>query len=228
MLEFYIMIVLAVLVSLGFVLSWSAKRPLFSFWFKGVATVFVIALCGIAMFVNTGITISSIFIVIALGFCLLGDLTLALLELLDATKKDNVITFGMFSFGLAQICFIIAMSLSVGFMPFAILGGIAFAGIVFLMSKPLKLNFGKCLIPTLVYSFLVSTSLFSAITLMVLSGFTGAGIILTIAFASFIISDLILSQIYFGQGNKAPLYIPNLATYYAAIILIACATLTLV
>jgi len=222
------MTILAVLVSLGFVLSWSAKRPLFSFWFKGVATVFVIALCGIAMFVNTGVTISSIFIVIALGFCLLGDLTLALLELLDATKKDNVITFGMISFGLAQICFIIAMSLSIGFMPYAILGGIGFAGIVFLMSKPLKLTFGKCLIPTLVYSFLLSTSLFSAITLMVLSGFTGEGIILTIAFASFMISDLILSQIYFGQGNKAPLYIPNLATYYAAIILIACSTLTLV
>ncbi len=228
MLEFYIVLGIAIVASLAFVFSWSEKRPLFSFWFKGVATVTVIALASVAIFVNTEMGLPALFFMIGLACCMLGDLTLALLELLDESKRENVITYGMISFGVAQVFFIIGMSMVGGFMPWAILGGVGFALLVFLLSKPMKLNFGKCLIPGLIYACALATSLFTAITFLVTSGGSTAGIILTIGFASFMISDLILSQIYFGQINKKPLYIPNLATYYAAIILIACSLLTLV
>jgi len=228
MVGFYVVLAIAVILSMTFVFSWSKDRPLFSFWLKGLATVSVIAL-GIWAVLSTDIcNASQTLFIIGLALCMLGDLTLALLELLDENKKEQVITLGMIAFGMAQVVFVIGMSLIAGFMPFAILGGLGFAVVVYLSRKVMGLDFGKCLVPGLLYSAALATSLFSAITYMVTSGFSTAGIILTVGFGLFMISDLILSQIYFAKGEHKALYIPNLFTYYAAIILIAVSMIALV
>ena len=228
MIGFYIVMAIAIVMSLTFVFSWSKDRPLISFWLKGLATVTVIAL-GIYAVLNSEVcNVSQVLFVVGLALCMLGDLTLALLELLDESKKEQVIALGMIAFGMAQVVFVVGMSMVAGFMPFAILGGLGFAGIVYLMRKPMGLDFGKCLVPGLIYSATLATSLCSAITYMVVSGFSMAGIILTVGFGLFMISDLILSQIYFAKGEHKALYIPNLLTYYAAIILIAVSIIALV
>lgn len=228
MIGFYIVLAIAIVMSLTFVFSWSKDRPLISFWLKGLATVSVIALGIYAVLVSDFCSTSQVLFIIGLALCMLGDLTLALLELLDESKKEQIITLGMIAFGMAQVVFVVGMSIIAGFMPFAILGGLGFAGIVYLMRKPMGLDFGKCIVPGLIYSTALATSLCSAITYMVVSGFALAGIILTIGFAMFMISDLILSQIYFAKGEHKALYIPNLLTYYAAIILIAVSMIALI
>ena len=167
MIGLYVMLGIAILMSLVFVFSWSKERPLISFWLKGLATVTVIALGIYAVFTTEICGVSEVLFIIGLALCMLGDLTLALLELLDVAKREQVITLGMIAFGMAQVVFVVGMSMIAGFMPFAILGGIGFAVIVYLMRKPMGLDFGKCLLPGLAYSATLATSLCSAITLMV-------------------------------------------------------------
>lgn len=98
--------------------------------------------------------------------------------------------------------------------------GIAGAVIIYFGAKFLDIKLDKLKVPSLIYSFIIfvvfGQALFNAIHL----GFTLTSLLFFVGTILFIVSDLILSQIYFREGTKRVMVIYNLATYYAAQILI--------
>ena len=224
---FYILLAVAIALSCFFVLIQQPKNPLISFFFKGLASVSVLVLgvyaCQLSGFISTA---PGMLFLIGLGLCLLGDVSLALLEFKIKDAKYNIINAGSIAFFLAQLCFIIAISIQLGGNGIAIsvscLVGILFTGIIYLIQKPMGFSYNKSTASILLYSFGLSTAFALSIANMIISSFSLFSILLACGLLFFLISDLILSFIYFKEKSKRVLYYPNLATYYTAIILIAC------
>ena len=219
MVAFYILLAIAVIFSIAFIAVWSRERPLISFFIKGLATISIISLAiyTVSMYALNTITI---LLIVGLVFCLLGDLVLALLELCDSSKRSNIITYGIVSFMLAQVAFIVMFGLTDVVTLYGLIAGVVIAGIIFLLKKPMKLDFGANLVPGILYAALLGTNVASSIILMITSGFNVCYILLAVGFVSFIVSDLILSQIYFAGNQKPMVQKINYVFYYLAILLI--------
>ncbi len=203
------------------------KMPITGFMLKGVATVAVIALALVGGFTGMLTRAEGIIIVIGLVFCMLGDIALALHEfgLSDPERKENIIQSGMSAFGCAQIAFSVAMFMLIGHSALGILMpmvfGIVVALCVWLLAKPLKLEYGKCKGPAIAYAFFLAMSVGASFALCIVSGWAVYAILLFAGFLSFFASDLVLSNVYFRQPENRKLYYVVYALYYAAIILIA-------
>ena len=220
MTTFYILLAVAICAFLVFTIMWSRERPLLSFMLKGIATISVITL-GVYTAINVGLGTIGILLIAGLAFCMLGDLVLALLEIFDETKRENVIKSGETAFALAQVVFIALLALIDTMTLFGLIAGVVIAGVIYLVRKPMKLDFGTTTIPTLLYSALLGANVVGSIILCITSGFAISTILLALGFIFFIISDLILSKIYFG-GVRSPIVQKiNLFVYYVAITLIA-------
>ena len=104
-----------------------------------------------------------------------------------------------------------------------LLVSIAFAFIVLLMEKPLKLKYGNLKWIVFLYSVLLAANASCSMSLLILNQFQPVGlIILFIGGVSFILSDLILSGTYFGIGKDRPIdSILNISVYYISQFLIA-------
>ncbi len=220
MVAFYVLLAVAIVMSGIFIGTWSRERPLISIMLKSLATISVIALGIVTVSMYTLDTIT-ILLLVGLTFCMMGDLILALLEFCGNDKREDIIQSGEISFALAQIVFIVMFALMDVVSLFGLIAGVAIAGIIYLVRKPMKLDFGKTTVPTLIYASLLGANVVASIILMITSGFELVNILLAVGFVLFIISDLILSKIYFGGVQKPIVQQINYVAYYAAIIMIA-------
>lgn len=220
MVTFYILLALAIVLSIAFIVVWSRERPLISFFVKGLATISIITLAiyTVSMYALNTVTI---LLLVGLVLCLLGDLVLALPELCDQGRRADIITFGIISFAMAQIVFIVMFGLMDVVTLYGLIAGAVVAGAIFLLKKPMRLEFGKNLIPSLIYAGLLGTNVASSIILMIVGSFNLCYILLAVGFVSFIVSDLILSQIYFAGDQRPMTQKINYVFYYLAILLIA-------
>lgn len=216
----YILLTLAVIAFLVFTFTWSRERPLLAFMLKGVATTFVIAL-GTYTAISFAPNTIAILLIIGLTLCMLGDLVLALLELSNESKRSSIITLGTIAFALAQIVFIVMLALININTLYGLIAGVVIAGIIYLIKKPMGLEFGKSLAPSLVYASLLGSNVVGSIILCALSNFALSYILLMLGFIFFIASDLILSKIYFGGVTKPSVQKINYLAYYIAICLLA-------
>jgi len=85
----------------------------------------------------------------------------------------------------------------------------------------MKMSFGDFLIPSIAYAFLLTLFLASAVAAGFLAGFTLSVILLIVGAGLFLLSDLVLSMIYFDGNDARMLIIINHVLYYAAQFLIA-------
>lgn len=185
-------------------------------------------------------TTSIVLIIIGLCFGMIGDVLLDLkvcMKSLDEPKKSDLFMYlGMASFGVGHILYITASFLEVENLAlyFYISLGIGLAliiGILVLSIKVMKMNYGKFLIPSGVYGFLLASfvvfSIFRYANVLDLKS-----LLLMIGSIMFIVSDLILSMTYFSKEedyNKKGMLNPesrfmiciNHITYYVAQFLIA-------
>lgn len=223
---FYILLAIAIVLSAVFISVNSPNRPILSITLKGLASISIL-LMGVYAAFHTGIigTTAGFLLLVGLGFCVLGDVVLALMDFNLPEKKYNIINCGEMSFFLAQIAFIVAMAFLMDGNALGIsiscLFGIIMVGVIYLMQKPLKLDYSKSTAMTLIYTFGLSTSLAMSLANAIIAGFNTMSIILFVGLILFFLSDLILSNIYFKENSKHSLYYPNLILYYSAIILIA-------
>lgn len=173
---------------------------------------------------------AAIFVIFGLIMGLIGDIVLDL-KVVYAGKKeaDIYLTSGMVSFGIGHIFYFVAISLFLGSTAAngALIGvclAIAAIGAFAMIlggEKLLKFNFGKFTIHSLIYAFM----------LIFMCAFTiGCGIVVKgskmALFASgmilFLLSDIVLTQMYFGGRPKdKTLCAINHILYYAAQICIA-------
>lgn len=215
-----ILLSVAVIAFLTFTFLWSREKPLRAFMLKGIATVTVIA-TGTYTAITFAPSTIAILIIIGLVLCMLGDLVLALLELCNAEMRTAIISLGTLSFALAQIIFIVMLALLDLNTLYGLIAGVVIAGVIYLIKKPMGLDFGKSLVPSLIYACLLGSNVVGSIILCVLSSFALPYILLALGFIFFIASDLILSKIYFGGVTNPTVQKINYFAYYIAICLLS-------
>ena len=169
-----------------------------------------------------------IFIVLGLAFGLAGDIFLDLKYVYP--DHDDVYTYlGFITFALGHVSFISGM---IGAMPFKInllyyfipvILACGIATLILILEKPMKLVFGEMKVIVFIYSvFLFSMPLY-ALFFSIYSGFNNPFLIMMmIGGVLFAISDLILSQTYFGSYHEKPIdFVLNYLFYYSAQFVIA-------
>ncbi len=164
-------------------------------------------------------------IVMGLVCDLVGDvfLDLKITYLETNVRHSDLYTYiGMIVFSAGHILYIIAVSIFYGFTPWTILiavGGAAsvFGAGMFLM----KLDFGKFLIPTIIYVFLLAFFIACSATAGVLTSFNLSIVLLLVSSVMFLASDMFLGLIYFDGNESKIIIVIDHALYYGAQFLLA-------
>lgn len=158
----------------------------------------------------------------------LGDFFLGLSHITKQEKRVCMI-LGFLGFGVGHVLYCLALINRYGYyvqpLYYIIPTALAFllsAGLGFFRKK-FGLHFGKLMPVVLTYVFILGFSVFFTVSLNIATDFRrlhllifGGGILL------FIVSDTILSRMYFGKAERSPVaVVTNHVTYYAAQWLIA-------
>lgn len=200
---------------------------------KSVVSILFIATALAATLQNTGHKLS-ILVIAGLILGLLGDIWLDLKYVYP--KDDKLYTYaGFIVFGVGHILFIIGMLLeffsgwSAWFLLIPFGGAILFSIANLVLEKPMKLAFKDYKVIVSIYAFLLALNPFTSLLLCILTGFKITSLVmLFLGGVLFVVSDLVLSKTYFGEGHEKPLdFILNYVTYYGAQLLIAFSVLFL-
>ena len=160
-------------------------------------------------------------------FSLLGDIWLDLKYVhIESTRQYTYAGFICFMIG--HTFFIPAILLNfdeyeLWMVPHLIGSCVIFAIIAGLMEKVNKnLDYGEFRVITLVYALFVAATMFCSINGFILFGYSKKFLILTIGSVAFVLSDLVLSSIYFEKGKNTKLNVViNHVLYYLAQFLFA-------
>ena len=164
-----------------------------------------------------------------LVFGLLGDVWLDL-KWIYLQDKDSYLYSGFIFFLLGHVCFVTAVFKVGPYTPaslivaFAVALVIAFVAI--LLEKPLKMHYGKFKWIVFLYSFMLALTMTMSMTLAVITGFEKMWTVMSVGGLLFLLSDLVLSGMYFGEGKNTSFnVILNHTLYYAAQFIMAATVL---
>lgn len=162
-----------------------------------------------------------VLMIFGLIFGLLGDIWLDLKYVYDK-HKDIYLYSGFICFMCGHVFFISAIAYEYSqykLWHFALSAAICLIialGVGFL-EKPMKLHFGKFKKIVMLYTFFLSMTAATAIIGMFNNGFSAKYVWLSIGSVAFLLSDLVLSSIYFGENkNTKPNVMINHLLYYFA------------
>ncbi len=151
-----------------------------------------------------------------------GDLILALRPFFDKEKHTQIIFAGTIAFAIGHVFYLFGLLKLMDFSWWAIVFSVIATSLIFIIGIfVMKLNFKKLLIPSIIYS-----SLLFLMVGMTIFGFNDFdrqpfAIVIMVSAILFGLSDIVLSQIYFGDKETNLLKAINLSLYYLAQIGIA-------
>lgn len=218
-----IFLVLAVAAAIFFLYVRVTKGGVSGVLTKALASVCFVAL-GVAGVVSQSPNIdkAAVFILFGLVMGLVGDIVLDL-KVVYPESNDMYLNAGMISFGIGHCLFIAAILMLITFSLTSLLVSIAITipitAAIMLASKPMKIDFGKFFIHSLLYALILTFTSVYAIAIAITDA---RFVLLAIGMVLFLLSDLVLSPMYFGgkQDDKM-MCILNHALYYGAQICIA-------
>ncbi|MDE6583108.1 MAG: lysoplasmalogenase, partial [Clostridia bacterium] len=201
------------------------EANVYSLLLKIISSVCFI-LSGIFAVISTKDLSISLYIVVGLVFGLVGDILLDL-KIMYPQDDQQYFNAGTVAFMFGHIFYFLA-TINFNYLnaqqifPWNLLISISVAVLItlaiMLLSKPLKINFGKSLIISAIYCFVLSLmlcySISVAIYLPIFWIFAGGMFM-------FFVSDLVLSMQYFGGKTSKVLIYVNHITYYIAQIMLA-------
>ena len=196
---------------------------------KTVASLGFIAIGVTAFYIGVEKVQAAIFIMAGLIFGLIGDIVLDMKVIYHKQPEEGIyLTGGMISFGIGHVMYLVAVILFLGDVVKLPLIGICVAiaallacAMVFGGEKFMGLRFGKFTIHSLVYGFCLMFMSAFAIGLCIVMKSTKI-LQFAIGMILFLLSDVVLSMMYFGGRPKdKSLCVINHALYYAAQICIA-------
>lgn len=221
---YYLFLALAVISAAVFTIRRATKTDPVSLLLKTVASFCFILLGFAGRMLGTSHPLC-LFIIAGLVCGLIGDIFLDLKFVYP--RDDTLHTFtGFGGFILGHIFYMSFMFLAYGIRPNALWISAAAGAVVglaiYLTPKLMKLDYGRFRLISSLYAALLVFVTVYALMLEVSAGHTPAKLLFFIGLVLFLISDLILSQIYFGRDKNTTLNKAlNHATYYAGQILIA-------
>ena len=248
----YFLFVVGMVMLVLFLIARDKKSSMLAIILKTVTSLFFIA-TGLASMVENGVAndlgkvaLPCALVLMGLVLGMVGDITLDFKiyfkglegEYANAGKdKDSMMYFGMLAFGIGHILYITSIAIRFpGYelnLLWSALGSAAIVAVMFLVCiLVLKMQFGKFLIPSIAYAFLLCWFVvLSAMYMNPAKGSSAAGILLAGSIL-FVASDMVLSMTYFSKpsdyerkGVLNPesrlMIIVNHVTYYLAQFLIA-------
>lgn len=248
----YFLFVVGMVMLVLFLIARDKKSSMLAIILKTVTSLFFIA-TGLASMVENGVAndlgkvaLPCALVLMGLVLGMVGDITLDFKiyfkglegEYANAGKdKDSMMYFGMLAFGIGHILYITSIAIRFpGYelnLLWSALGSAAIVAVMFLVCiLVLKMQFGRFLIPSIAYAFLLCWFVvLSAMYMNPAKGSSAAGILLAGSIL-FVASDMVLSMTYFSKpsdyerkGVLNPesrlMIIVNHVTYYLAQFLIA-------
>lgn len=152
---------------------------------------------------------------------MLGDIWLDL-KWIYLQDKDSYLYAGFISFLLGHLCFITAIFRSAPWNSFSIVMSLVLAVVIgliaLLMEKPMKMKYGSFKLIVFLYSCTLALTMTSSIMTAYVTHFRSAAwIVMSIGAILFLLSDLVLSGMYFAENrNTKGNIILNHTLYYAA------------
>ena len=164
-----------------------------------------------------------------LVFGLLGDVWLDL-KWIYLQDKDSYLYSGFIFFLLGHVCFVTAVFKVGPYTPASLIvafaAALVIAFVAILLEKPLKMHYGKFKWIVFLYSFMLALTMTMAMTLAVITGFEKMWTVMSVGGLLFLLSDLVLSGMYFGEGKNTSFnVILNHTLYYAAQFIMAATVL---
>ena len=225
----YFLLGLAIILTAIFIFVRVKKGGVIALYTKALASVGFIAIAIFGAY-ESMLGLASSFILLGLIMGLLGDIVLDL-KVVYKEDNDSHLNAGMLCFGVGHIFYFIALTILVSntlyltnkLLPILLVGalvGVLFTvGVVFLAKPMLKLDFGKFKIQTILYTFILSFMTAYSIGVTI---FAKKVLLFAIGLLFILISDLVLSNQYFGgkQDDKFFTFL-NHSIYYMGQIAIA-------
>ena len=226
---FYILMLLVSLVlAAAFTFRRAIEKDVVSLLLKTAASTAFILLGFVSFRASSGAV--SIAILPGLVMGLIGDIYLDLKYVFPEHETTFTYT-GFGAFILGHFCYMIFLfsqyPLTVAGLIIALIIGIS-AGIgIYITPELMKVNYGRFHLISSVYgALLVFITVYSLC--LCFAGFTGAKIVFFFGILLFLMSDLVLSQVYFGQDQDTPKNsMINHGAYYLGQIMIAASIIML-
>ena len=208
----------------AFLLKCKDKRSVTGVFLKNATSIFFIltAVCGIVK--NSASWKYGLLIVVGLVFGMLGDIYLDQKWVYPKDMKQYLYA-GFICFGIGHLFYIPALvttaHISMKLMIIPVIVGVVVAVGNLLLEKPMKQKFGEYKAIVTVYSFILAAMVATADVAAFVSKHP-AFIVYAIGSVLFLVSDLVLSPMYFGEGKNTPTnFIVNHVTYYLGQYMIA-------
>ena len=207
-----------------FIVRCKDKRSVQGVYTKNMTSIMFIFTAVMSTFNNPTQWQYGFMLTCGLIFGMLGDIYLDLKWVYPDDMK-KYLEYGFICFGFGHLFYIgamlVAAKLSFKHMLIAAVVGAVVAAGNRLLEKPMKQNFGKFKGIVTIYSFILAMMVATSVVSAIVTG-EKSFIIYAVGAILFLISDLILSPMYFGEGKNTPTnFILNHVTYYAGQYLIA-------
>ena len=221
----WICLVLGIISTVVFIYKREANSSHFAVLLKTSSSMLFIMTAIFAVYYNKGDMRYGLLIALGLVFSMLGDIWLDLKWIYP--RDIRYYLYGGFVFFLlGHVCYTSAMGLSSGmtvteFLPCLIAPAVVSGGTQ-LAAKPLKLDFTGYKFIVSLYTFFLMMTLSVATTIAFKTKGETSQIMMAVGALLFFLSDLILSNTYFGVNKSSNPYIAaNHALYYAGQFMIA-------
>ncbi len=241
----YVFVTIGVAFLVLFLLKRDKNGSILATFLKSLVSIMFIVTALVSMIDANKFGISFILIIIGLICGMLGDIlldlkvyfkTLNLTNNVNIRDHDYLMYFGMLSFGIGHIMYIMSTYLFNNnlwlYLILSLLIGIALILLIMLISiKLLKMNYSKFLIPSICYGFLLCS--FTVFMIFrIVKNYSLGNLFLLLGSILFLLSDLVLSMTYFSKEEdykKSGILNPesrfmisiNHILYYAAQFIIA-------
>lgn len=226
---YWALLVIGILAIVVFLILRVKRGGIAALYAKAVASLCFIATAVAATNENRSFLGFGSFMTIGLVCGLLGDVWLDL-KWIYLQDKDSYLYSGFIFFLLGHICFITAVFNASPYTPLsaviAAAAALVIAVIAILLEKPLKMRYGKFKWIVFLYSLTLSMTMTMAMVTAVITHFQTMWVVMSVGGLLFLLSDLVLSGMYFGEGKNTKFNVVlNHSLYYAAQFIMAATVL---
>lgn len=220
----YLSLGLGLISLIAFMVKCNKQRSITGVFIKNLASLFFLATTATAIYYNQQFWQYGILILIGGIFGMLGDIYLDQ-KWLYPQHNDNYLNAGFICFGVGHFFYMGAITLHLGFTVkdflVPLIAGIGVAVFTLATEKPTKCNFGKFKLTVTIYCLVIGAMAGTALWGAIQTGGSIQYIVFVAAAVLFLLSDIVLSSMYFGNKNTPLFFVINHTTYYLAQFFIA-------